>query len=63
MDNIEVFNNQLVELINKSQLPLSILTLSLQNNIFQMEILKLKQEIEQLKINNQIEEDNEMKEE
>jgi len=48
MDNIELFNNQLVKLIKESQLPLSILTLSLQNNIFQMEILKLKQEVEML---------------
>jgi len=48
MDNIEIFNNQLANLINESKLPFSILTLSLQNNIFQMEILKLKQEIEKL---------------
>jgi hypothetical protein len=48
MDNIEIFNNQLAQLINESKLPLSVLILSLQNNIFQMEILKLKQEIERL---------------
>ena len=48
MDNIEIFNNQLANLINESKLPLSVLILSLQNNIFQMEILKLKQEIERL---------------
>jgi hypothetical protein len=49
MDNVDIFNTQLVKLINESQLPISILTLSLQNNLFQMEILKLQQELEKLK--------------
>lgn len=42
-DLLEIFNSQLAELINSSQLPASAIRLSLQNNIFQLDILKLTQ--------------------
>lgn len=48
MENLELFNDRLNILINQSGLPLSVLEMCLQNFIFQINILKLKQEIEQL---------------
>lgn len=45
MDNLETFNIKLAELMNESKLPVSALRMALQNMIYQLDILKIKQEL------------------
>ena len=45
MDNLETFNIKLAELMNESKLPVSALRMALQNIIYQLDILKIKQEL------------------
>ncbi len=45
---ISDFNIKLAELINNSNLPLDVVTLCLQNNMYQIEIIKLNSKIDEL---------------
>jgi len=45
LDNLETFNIKLAELMNESKLPVSALRMALQNIIYQLDILKIKQEL------------------
>lgn len=45
---ISDFNIKLAELINNSNLPLDVVTLCLQNNMYQIEIIKLSSKIDEL---------------
>ena len=45
---ISNFNIKLAELINNSNLPLDVVTLCLQNNMYQIEIIKLSSKIDEL---------------
>ena len=41
MDNLEKFNKQLTEIMNNSNLPVSVLKMALQSAIYQLEIIRL----------------------
>ena len=45
---ISDFNIKLAQLINNSNLPLDVVTLCLQNNMYQIEIIKLSSKIDEL---------------
>ncbi len=51
MDAIEVFKNKLNQLINESNLPASILKMILENTLYQIEIISLKQSLMNDEIN------------
>lgn len=51
MDSIEVFKNKLNQIINESNLPASILKMILENTLYQIEIINLKQSIMNDEIN------------
>lgn len=51
MDAIEVFKNKLNQIINESNLPASILKMILENTLYQIEIISLKQSIMNDEIN------------
>lgn len=45
---INDFNTKLADLINNSNLPLDVVTLCLQNNMYQIELIKLNSKIDEL---------------
>ncbi|MDD4321591.1 MAG: hypothetical protein PHH31_08650 [Acidaminococcaceae bacterium] len=59
MDNLEKFNKQLTEIMNNSNLPVSVLKMCLQNSILQLEVLRLEVEKLEIKENSKSDKNNE----